>query len=59
VAQQAEEVRLIAHSIDLPVNGSDRDQMRVLMGEHIDSQPGPSLWIVDDLPPGLDPRILH
>lgn len=59
VAQQAEEVRLIAHSIDLPVNGSDRDQMRVLMGEHLDSQPGPSLWIVDDLPPGLDRQILH
>ncbi len=58
-AQQAAEIRLIAHSVVLPVNGADPDQVRVLMGEHIDRQPGPSLWIVDDLPPGLDPRILH
>jgi tetratricopeptide (TPR) repeat protein len=58
-AQHAAEVRLIAHSIGLPVNGADHDQVRVLMGEYIDRQPGPSLWIVDDLPPGLDPRILH
>ena len=58
-ARQAEEVRLIARSIGIPVNGADPDQVRVLMGEHIDRQPGPSLWIVDDLPPGLDPRILH
>jgi tetratricopeptide (TPR) repeat protein len=59
VAQQAENVRLIAHSIGLPVNGADDDQIRVLIGEHIDRQPGLSLWIIDDLPSRLDPQIVH
>jgi hypothetical protein len=31
----------------------------VYSDQYLDSRPGPSLWIVDDLPPGLDHRILH
>lgn len=60
VAQHTEEIhRILASLIGPLVNGSDREQMQVLMGGHIDSQPGRSLWIIDDLPPGLDPQILH
>jgi tetratricopeptide (TPR) repeat protein len=59
IVRQAEEFRGLAYSIGVPVAGTDRRHLPVLLGEHLDSRPGPSLWIVDDLPPGLDPRILH
>jgi tetratricopeptide (TPR) repeat protein len=59
VEQHGEEVRLLAHSVGLPVVGVDNQRLPVLMGDYIDGQPGPSLWIADDLPPGLAPQILH
>jgi tetratricopeptide (TPR) repeat protein len=59
VAQQAEQVRELAYSIGVPVAGTDRRHLPVLMGDYIDSCPGSSLWIIDDLPSGLDPQVLH
>jgi tetratricopeptide (TPR) repeat protein len=59
VARHADEVRKIARSVRVTVQGADWRQLAVLMGEFLDRQPGPALWIVDDLPPGLDHRILH
>ena len=40
-------------------DGSSREQLFGRVADHLYGQGGPSLWIVDDVPDGLDPAILH
>jgi tetratricopeptide (TPR) repeat protein len=43
-------VRKIAGHLSCDTGGASPEQVMDLVADHLDGQPGPSLWIVDDLP---------
>ena len=58
LGRYADEVRAIADTLGLRPDGQSREQLFGRVADHLHSR-GPSLWIVDDVPDGLDPAILH
>ncbi|MEV6527265.1 TIR domain-containing protein [Longispora sp. NPDC051575] len=54
LARYSEEVRHLAEQLRLPVAGLDRGRLFEAVGDHLAARACPSLWVVDDVPPGLD-----
>jgi hypothetical protein len=50
----AEQVRELADLVGIPTAGASAGRVALLLGEYLDRQPGPALWVVDDLPADLD-----
>lgn len=53
------EVRTAAETLGLEVAGLSVAQVRGQVADHLDGRPGPSLWVVDDVPDGLDPTVVQ
>ena len=59
LGRYADEVRAIAETLGLRVGGASRERLFGLVADHLYTRAGPSLWIVDDVPDGVDPDLLH
>lgn len=55
LARYEEQVRSVAELMGLPVRGPFRQGLLGLVADHLDRLEGPSLWVVEDVPTGLDP----
>jgi tetratricopeptide (TPR) repeat protein len=60
LGRYAAQVRSVADGLGLqPGDGVSRERLFGLVGDHLYNLPGPSLWIIDDVPDDLDPLIVH
>lgn len=59
LARYEDEVRTVAETMGLAAAGTARAQLLGLVADHLYGLPGPSLWVVDDVPDGLDPEIVR
>jgi tetratricopeptide (TPR) repeat protein len=58
LGRYADTVRGVAERLGLRVGRADRAQVFGQVADWIAAQPAPSLWVVDDVPPDLEPEIL-
>jgi len=54
LARYAEEVRGIARALRLPHAGAGRVELTATVAHHLHSAGQPALWVIDDVPHGLD-----
>lgn len=59
VGRFEDEVRNIAEAMRFEVDGLTGTRVRGLVADALDRRPGPSLWVVDDVPRGLDPDVVR
>ena len=55
-ARRHDELRELARGLALAVDGRDPEELPGLLADAIEERGQPCLWVVDDLPKGLDPR---
>ncbi|WP_328459530.1 TIR domain-containing protein [Actinoplanes sp. NBC_00393] len=58
LARYGDEVRKIAEALTLPSAGASRAELTAAVADHLSTAGKPALWIIDDVPHGLDRGIL-
>jgi tetratricopeptide (TPR) repeat protein len=59
LARYADEVRSVAETLSLAPGGASRERLFGMVADALYAKPGPSLWVVDDVPDGLDRGIVQ